>query len=368
MAQTMTHLKQKILHPYKIAAVALTGFMLMTSTGISTHAAMALQPFQHSLGLIAAKPSVPLPRSVKQAVLRDLSQRLNVPLREVKLVGFTPQTWSDGCLGLGGAAESCLQAQVEGWRVEASANQQTWIYRTDKTANVIRLEPQSTGEGLPPIVSQRLISAVAKEVRVPATRLQIAHVKAAVWDGCLGIFTSGRQACTKIALQGWQVVIASSNRSWVYHLDQDGSRIVQNPTASGSRGGLVPTFIPQPKPEIEPTVIFRSTISGDFVGKVTQVTLTTDGAITRLVTAPNVRSRPVVIKRLSQQQIEQFQQTLQTQRFLNLNGLRYLSKPVIADYPTITLQGMGSVTQYVDLETTHLPNALRQVVQAWDKL
>ncbi|MBC6436316.1 hypothetical protein FM036_46380 [Nostoc sp. HG1] len=339
----------------------------MTSAGISTHAALASQPSQHSLGLIAANPSVTLPRSVEQAVRQDLSQRLNVPLQNVKLVRFTPQTWSDGCLGLGGAAESCLQAQVEGWRVEVIYNQQTWIYRTDKTANVIRLEPLATGEVLPPIVSQRLISAVAKEVRVPATRLQIAHVKSAVWDGCLGIFTPGR-GCTKIALQGWQVVIASSNRSWVYHLDQDGSRIVQNPTASGSRGGLVPAFIPeQTKPEIESTIVFRSTIGGSLLGRVTQTTLTTDGAITQLITAPNIRSRPVVIKRLSQQQVEEFQQTLQTQRFLNLNGLRYFSKPVIADYPTTTLQGMGSVAQYV-VKTTHLPKALRQVIQAWEKL
>ncbi len=363
----MTQPKQKKLQSsYRIAAVALTLFM--TSAGISMQAALASQPSQHSLGLIGATPSVTLPRSVEQAVRQDLSQRLNVPLRKVKIVSFTPQTWSDGCLGLGGATENCLLVQVEGWRIEVTHNQQTWIYRTDKTANVIRLEPSETGEVLPAIVSQRLISAVAKEVRVPASRLQIAHVKSAVWDGCLGIFTPGR-GCTRIAIQGWQAVIAGSDRSWVYHLDQEGSRIVQNPTASGSWGGLVPTFIPeQTKPESEPTVVFRSTISGDLIGKVTQVTLTTDGVITRLVTASNIRSRPVVIKRLSQQQIKQFQQVLETQRFRNLNGLRYLTTPVIADYPTTTLEGVGSVTQYIDLEITHLPRGLRQVIQAWDKL
>ncbi len=353
----------------QIAAIAMT--MLMTSTGVSTHAALALQPSQHLLESIATEPSVPLPRSVEQAVRQDLSQRLNVPLQDVKLVRFTPQTWSDGCFGLGGATENCLLVQVEGWRIEMTHNQQTWIYRTDKTANAIRVEPQSMGEVLPTIVSQHLISAVAKETRVPANRLQIAHVKSATWDGCLGIFTLG-QGCTRIALQGWQVIIASSNRSWVYHLDQDGSRIVQNSTASGSWGSLVPAFLPQPKPEpksdIESEIVFRSTISGDFVGKVTQTTLTIDGAITQLVTAPNIRSRPVVIKQLSQQQVEQFQQALQMQRFRNLNGLSYLSTPVIADYPTVMLQGGGSVTQYIDLEITHLPKALRRVIQTWDKL
>ncbi len=364
----MTRTQQTLLKsPRQMAVLALTGLMLMTSTGVSNQSAMASHVSKQSSNLVAAESSVQLPRSVEQAVRQDLSQRLNIPPQDITIVSFTPQTWSDGCLGLGGAAESCLQAQVEGWRVEASANQQTWIYRTDKTANVIRLEPQSTA-AMPPIVSQRLLRQVAKDVRVPVARLRIAEVKSAIWDGCLGIFTPGR-GCTKIALQGWQVIVAGNKRSWVYHLDQDGNRMAQNPTASGSRGGLVPAFIlEENKPPIEPNVIFRSIVSGDFTGKVTQITLTTDGAITQSIMAPNIRSRPVVIKRLSQQQIEQFQQVLQAQRFLNLNGLNYLTEAVLADYPTTTLQSAGSLTQYVDLETTHLPKAMQQVIQAWTKL
>ena len=131
----------------------------------------------------------------------------------------------------------------------------------------------------------------------------------------------------------------------------------------------MPSFISeQNKPQIESNVILRSIVSGDLAGRVIQTTLTTDGAITQLTTAPNIRSRPVVIKRLSQQEIEQFQQALQSQRFLNLNGLSYLSEAALADYPTTTLQGVGSLTQYVDLEATRLPKALQQLIQAWAKL
>ncbi|MCY7278932.1 MAG: hypothetical protein LH702_35645, partial [Phormidesmis sp. CAN_BIN44] len=79
-----------------MAVVAITGLIFITSAGISTHAALASQPSQHSLELIAAEPSVTLPRSVEQAVRQDLSQRLNVPLQDIKLIRFTPQTWSDG--------------------------------------------------------------------------------------------------------------------------------------------------------------------------------------------------------------------------------------------------------------------------------
>lgn len=364
----MIHPQQnRLKSPRQLAVVALTGLMLITSTGVLTQSALASHVSKPLSNLVAAELSVQLPRSVEQAVRQDLSQQLNIPQRDITIVGFTPQTWSDGCLGLGGAAESCLQAQVEGWRVEASANQQTWIYRTDKTANVIRLESQSK-VSLPSIVSRRLLRQVAKDVRVPVARLRIAEVKSAVWDGCLGIFTPGR-GCTRNVVQGWQVIVVGNNRSWVYHLAQDENRMAQNPTASGSRGGLVPSFIPEEnKPQIEPNVIFRSIVSGDLTGKVTQITLTADGAITQSITAPNIRSRPVVIKRLSQQQIEQFEQVLQAQRFLNLKGLSYLTEAALADYPTTTLQGAGSLTQYVDLETAYLPKALRQVIQVWTEL
>lgn len=362
----MTYTRQNLLKsPRQLAVVALTGLMLIAIG--ATQSALASPDSKQFSNRVAVKPIVATTLPIELAVRRDLSQRLNIPPRDIKIVRFTPQTWSDGCLGLGGATENCLRAIVEGWRVEVTANQQTWIYRTGKTANVIRLEPQSTAS-LPAIVSQRLLRQVAREVRVPVIRLRISEVKSAVWDGCLGIFTPGR-GCTKIALQGWQVIVAGNNRSWVYHLDQDGNRIAQNPTASGSRDGLVPSFISEEdRPQIESNVIFRSTVSGDFTGRVTQTTLTADGAITQLIMAPNIRSRPVVIRRLSRQQVEQFQQMLEAQRFLNLNGLKYLTKPVIADYPTIALQGAGSMTQYVDLETTHLPRAFQQVIQAWTKL
>jgi hypothetical protein len=97
---------------------------------------------------------------------------------------------------------------------------------------------------------------------------------------------------------------------------------VQNSTASGSRGELVPSFMPEEnKPVLEANVVFQSIVSGDLMGKVTQVTLTNDGVMTQLISAPNIRSRPVVVKRLSQQQLKQFQQMLEARQFRNLNDL-----------------------------------------------
>ncbi|PZV06432.1 MAG: hypothetical protein DCF22_23890 [Leptolyngbya sp.] len=350
--------------------MVLTGLILLISVGVSKQAGLTASLPQNAVPssklLVAQTDS--LPQSVAQKVRQSVSPQLSVPLRDIKIVSFTRQTWSDGWLGLGGAAESCLQAMVEGWRVEVTNGQQNWVYRTSETANAIRLEPQPLVVALPTNVSQRLLQTVARQVRLPVSRLRVAAVKAATWDGCLGIFKPG-QACNKMALPGWQVIVTGGDRSWVYHLDEAANRIAQNATASGSGDELVPSFMPEEnKSMLEANVVFQSIVSGDLTGRVTQVTLTNDGVITRFISAPNIRSRPVVVKWLSQQQLKQFQQVLEARRFRNLNDLRYLSSAAFADYPTTMLQATGSTVQYIDLETKNLPLALQQMIQAWKKL
>ncbi|MBW4579109.1 MAG: hypothetical protein KME42_05970 [Tildeniella nuda ZEHNDER 1965/U140] len=344
----------------------LVGLLLLTS-GVAVESAVAQSiPTPSAPTEINRTPR--LPASVRQAVRRDLSQRPNVPIQSLTIARFTRQTWRDSCFGLGGSAESCLQVVVPGWRVEVTNQQQSWFYRTNVTGTSIRLEPESDETTLPKEVDQRLLNKVSEDVRIPATELKIAAVRPAVWDGCLGIFTPGT-ACTQIAISGWQTIVTGRNGSWVYHLDRDGNRIVQNPTASRSRGGLIPSFVPeQNKPPIESEIVFRSVVSGDLSGKETQMTLTSDGAITQFIIAPNIRSRPIVVKRLSQAEVKQFQQLLERQRFQNLNGLRYLTSTASADYPTTTLQTTGATVQYIDLEKKNLPRALQQVIRAWEKL
>lgn len=345
---------------------ALSGLMFSTGIGFSQQAGFA---HTSASAIALTTPRSALPSSVELKVRQAAAQQFNIPLREIQVVNFSQQTWTDGCLGLGGAAESCLQALVEGWQIEVSSGQQNWLYRTDKNADTIRLAPNSeTGVTLPASVSQRLLRTVARQVRVPMRRLKVVEVRSATWDGCLGIFKPG-QACTKIALSGWQAIVTNGDRSWVYHLDQSGNRIAQNPTASGSQGGLVPSFIPEENlSSSEKDVVFQSIVSGDLAGKVTQLTLTQDGAITQWIMGPNIRSRPIVVKRLSQQQVEQFQQMMQTQRLPNFHRLRYLSSAAMADYPTTTLKGMGITVQYIDLEIKNLPKALQDMVQTWAQL
>lgn len=71
---------------------------------------------------------------------KDLATKLSVDEKSIVILQITEESWTDGCLGLGGPAESCLQALVPGFKVEMLAKGKTYFYRTDKTGDSIRAE------------------------------------------------------------------------------------------------------------------------------------------------------------------------------------------------------------------------------------
>lgn len=82
-----------------------------------------------------------LPVEPAAAIARkDLATKLSLEEGNIVILQITDMTWNDGCLGLGGPAESCLQALVPGFKVEMLAKGETYIYRTDKTGATIRAE------------------------------------------------------------------------------------------------------------------------------------------------------------------------------------------------------------------------------------
>ncbi len=67
-----------------------------------------------------------------------LALKLGQPESSIVIMNIKDTEWSDGCLGLGGPAESCMMMIVPGFEVELLAKTGTHIYRTDKTGASIR--------------------------------------------------------------------------------------------------------------------------------------------------------------------------------------------------------------------------------------
>src|SRR3989344_1959991 len=70
----------------------------------------------------------------------DLAGKLGVEERSIVIMLVEEKTWSDGCLGLGGPAESCIAALVDGFRVEMEGKGQRKGNRTDKRGASVRAE------------------------------------------------------------------------------------------------------------------------------------------------------------------------------------------------------------------------------------
>ncbi len=74
------------------------------------------------------------------AARKDLAANLSIEEKSIVILKVEEATWNDGCLGLGGPAEICLQALVPGFKVELLAKGKTYFYRTDKTGSIVRFE------------------------------------------------------------------------------------------------------------------------------------------------------------------------------------------------------------------------------------
>lgn len=67
-----------------------------------------------------------------------VADRLGVAVEEVELMNSEQVDWSDSCLGLGGAAESCAAVITPGWQFDFDVNGDQYEVRTDETGDAVR--------------------------------------------------------------------------------------------------------------------------------------------------------------------------------------------------------------------------------------
>jgi hypothetical protein len=73
-----------------------------------------------------------------------LAGEVNVSAQDLRLGKAERVEWTDSCFGLGGPAESCLQAMTPGWRIVFEAKGQQYEVRTDETGSSFRLARQAS--------------------------------------------------------------------------------------------------------------------------------------------------------------------------------------------------------------------------------
>ena len=73
-----------------------------------------------------------------QAASAALAQELGIPVETITVVSATATEFTDSCLGLGGPAESCLQAVTPGYIITLETSGQQYVYHTDESGQNVR--------------------------------------------------------------------------------------------------------------------------------------------------------------------------------------------------------------------------------------
>jgi hypothetical protein len=169
-----------------------------------------------------------------QAARQALSQELGVPVESINIQRADPAEWTDSCLGLGGPAESCLQAITRGYRVFLERDGEQYIYRTDESGQALRREQTEAGEF--PAAAQAARDALARQLGVPADQIIIQRADPTEWtDGCLGL-GGPAELCLQAITPGYRVTLQYGGQQYIYRTDETGQSLRPETAAAGSAG------------------------------------------------------------------------------------------------------------------------------------
>ncbi|MCT7972662.1 hypothetical protein [Laspinema olomoucense] len=82
----------------------------------------------------------PLPSGLATLVKADLTEKVGISAEQLDIAEYSPQTWTDSCLGLLHSQAVCDRNTVNGWRIVLSNGGTRWVYRTDATGKTLGLE------------------------------------------------------------------------------------------------------------------------------------------------------------------------------------------------------------------------------------
>jgi hypothetical protein len=341
-------------------------------------------------------PTRSLPRFTARRIQQDLAKRLNAPSDFIRIEEATPKVWPDQCLGLARPSERCQGGEVRGWAVTVSSAEQTWTYRSDRTARRLRLAPLPGATDLysPEFstqTAQKLLEAASQQLHQPLSNLQVAQVQAATWNSCFDA-TESDAPCTATLIPGFKVIVASGVRDnflgrshmhnyesddvpdmlyqeWVYLLSEDGSKIAYNEAASDTKGSIM-TYLSNPSEAATPLdaeIIAQKEYTGSE-GPSIWITLTADGKLTELrgFQDSNEPYELTAIRQVSPEEVAAFKALLQAQHFANFDDMSYI-EPYWMDGGETLTAGEISVGLSVG-QSEKLPMSLQAITTAWAAL
>ncbi|HEY9850572.1 MAG TPA: hypothetical protein V6D28_13990 [Leptolyngbyaceae cyanobacterium] len=118
-------------NPFFLALV-LTGILYFAVKQPVSNNALAVANSSNHISILSP--------SVKNAVMQDLSQRSGLPKSALQIVEAKQLTWLDRCLEMKNSRYLCMDALVPGWQVIVASGKNRWIYHTDTSGSLVKLD------------------------------------------------------------------------------------------------------------------------------------------------------------------------------------------------------------------------------------
>jgi hypothetical protein len=355
----------------KLYSISLVLSLVGLPSLLSSRSAIAKPP--HSPLILAQAKK--LPARISTAVRQDLYQRTRIPIAKLKIFSASPQTWSDGCLGLPKAGEACTQSLVYGWRVGVSSGSQLWMYRTDETGRRLRLEnAKAPSVLLPAGIAQKVLADAAARSGQGPSSVRLSGAAAKVWsDSCLGL--GGLNAlCAEVLVPGWEVVAESDRQRWVYRTNAAGTAVLLDQAGSQVVGQLIqppqripPVEMPAPLPQGAVFQVIRNMRPYNAPPYAVETTLLADGNLVMKVYSP---PKPATIqtRKVKPEDVQEFQQLVNQRNFARFNQIDYPAPAGAINFDSTVLLSPGVTTRYANAVEAQLSEDILQIMKVWQKL
>jgi len=254
-----------------------------------------------------------------------------------------------------------------------SDGRETWTYRFKQDGSDFELDATAT---LPKSIENAVLSDVRNRVsrRIAVSPSNIVEAEEKRWrNGCLGIVNQRRNRyCFSRIVDGYRVTVKAGSELFVYHTDGR-SRVIFNETASRITGNqnqatVLPVRIPRgelPSP-LSRGIVFRQITNGGFAGQTYESILFEDGRVMSYRMG-DMNDSGRSVRRVSRQEVSNFQRLLQRQRN-EFNNMSYPASRGSADYRTYTLTSRNGTVQFNDTSRNNLPQDLLTVVESWNRI
>lgn len=185
------------------------------------------------LGLTACGPAgFPLQRSTsfpadqtraQRAAIDALADRIALPPEAIHLISTEMVTWPDGCLGVQRLGVLCAQGVVPGYRIVLEAHGSLFEFHANRDGTLIVPVEQGAEVGA---AEQAAMRQLASNLDLQESDVHLVSSSKVEWpDACLGVALEG-VTCAFVATPGHLIVLEAQGRSYEYHTDQDGARIM----------------------------------------------------------------------------------------------------------------------------------------------